>query len=143
MSESQQSSRGNEISRRDFARRAALTAATVAVVPAEVFAESKKAATPAKPVAKTPEPAAGEPAKELSAASQAEVENAYKNILDRYGARLSAEQKKDIRRLLAQQQKGIDAIRAFPLDNADEPATVLHVVTTSPPPAAGVAPQKG
>jgi hypothetical protein len=131
------------ITRRDFARGAVLTAATVAAVPAEVFAEEAKKAKPkpAVPAEKAPEkPAASAGEPQLSAASQAEVENAYKNILDRYGERLSAEQKKDVRRLLVQQQKGIDGLRAFPLTNADEPATVLRVVTTSQPSGG---PQKG
>jgi hypothetical protein len=65
--------------------------------------------------------------KELSPTARIEVEQNYKSLMDRYGNRFSDEQKKDIHRLLVQQQKSLDAVRAFPLANGDEPALVLHL----------------
>jgi len=39
---------------------------------------------------------------------------------------LSDDQKKDVHRNLISQQQGLDQIRAFPLENWDEPATVFN-----------------
>lgn len=111
------------ISRRDFAVSAALATAAIAAVPADLLAQEKPAGEAAKP--ETPQPA------KLSAASQAEVEERYAAILRKYGSRLSEEQKKDVYKSLLLQQQGLDAIRAFPLENSDEPATVFNPVFTT------------
>ena len=107
--------------RREFARDAALLAATAAVAP-RLLAQSEKTPAPVKP----PQPPEKKE-EELSATAKAEVENAYKMLMDRFSGRFTDAQEKDIRRLLTQQQKGIEALRAFPLDNSNEPATVLHL----------------
>jgi hypothetical protein len=57
------------------------------------------------------------------------MEERYAAILRKYGARLSDEQKKDVRKSLISQQQGLDQIRAFPLENWDEPATIFKAVT--------------
>src|SRR3954452_7332535 len=111
------------ISRRDFAVSAALATAAIAAVPADLLAQEKPAAEAAKP--ETPQPP------KLSAASQAEVEERYAAILRKYGSRLSEEQKKDVHKSLISQQQGLDQIRAFPLENSDEPATVFNPVFTN------------
>ena len=112
---------GTKISRRDFAVSAALASAAIAAVPTGMLAQEKGAAEAAKPEAPQPP--------KLSPASQAEVEERYAAILRKYGSRLSDEQKKDVHKSLISQQQGLDQIRAFPLENWDEPATVFEAVT--------------
>jgi hypothetical protein len=109
------------ISRREFARRAALTASAV-VLPRAVFAQQEK---PTNPPASPAPPNAAE--QKLSPAAEAEVESKYQALLRAYGDRLSAEQKTEARKALVDTQKGIEQIRAFSLDNSDEPATVFRV----------------
>jgi hypothetical protein len=112
---------GTKISRRDFAVSAALASAAIAAVPTGMLAQEKGAAEAAKPEAPQPP--------KLSPASQAEVEERYAAILRKYGSRLSDEQKKDVHKSLISQQQGLDQIRAFQLENWDEPATVFKAVT--------------
>ena len=114
---------GTKISRRDFAVSAALASAAIAAVPTGMLAQEKGAAEAAKPEAPQPP--------KLSPASQAEVEERYAAILRKYGSRLSDEQKKDVHKSLISQQQGLDQIRAFPLENWDEPATVFKAVTAT------------
>jgi hypothetical protein len=130
------------LSRREFARGATVAAAAIAANPGGVLgaagalAASGGVAVPA--VAQEP---AGEKPK-LSAEALAEVEAKVAAILGRYGAKLSEEQKADVRRLLREVQPQLEALRAFPLGNSDEPATILHLVgrsasrTPDTPPAA-------
>ncbi len=111
------------ISRRDFAKAAALTTAA-ALVPLELVAqEQKPPATEAKPPAKPPE------APKLSEASQAEADLAYQTIMRKYGSRFSDEQKKEVKRLVDAQQQALDKLRAYAVTNGDQPATVLKIVS--------------
>ncbi len=109
------------LSRREFTCAAALTAAAAAL-PLELIAQTEKAATPAKP----PAPAE-EAGKELSPAAKAEAQRSYQALLEKYGERFNDEQRQELARLLQQQQKAIETVRASFLDNSDEPATVLHL----------------
>jgi hypothetical protein len=108
----------DKLSRRAFARDTALLAATVALLPAELLAQTQTPAS--KPPAPSSQP-------ELSPASKQEVEDCYKTIIDRFGSRFSEEQKRDVHRLLLAQQSMIDSLRAYKLENSDEPATVLKL----------------
>lgn len=108
------------ISRREFARDAALVAATISIVPTELLAQTAKTANPAKP----PIPPEEEG---LSVAAKAEAEMSYTALLSKYGDRLDSDQRKDAHRLLMQQQKSIEAVRSYRLENHDEPAAVLHL----------------
>ena len=110
------------VSRRSFARGAALVAAAAAVLPADVLAQTS-----------SPPPATAEPAQQgsrLSAASQAEAEARIQNILRKVGSRLSEAEKADLRKLVLLQQESIDKLRDFPLENWDEPALTLRATTT-------------
>jgi len=107
------------ISRREFARSAMLTA-TVAALPAAVLAQSPTTAQ---------EPGPASPAPPLPPAAQAEAERAWQAILAKYGDRFTDAQKSDLRRLVLQQQKSLEILRAFSLDNSDQPVTVLHLPT--------------
>lgn len=110
------------LSRRDFARRAAIAAATAAAVPGKILAA----------------PAAGgsgsgaKQEKKAAVESQAEIESKIQAIFRQYGDRLSDEQKTDIRRLVREGQKPLEAMRAFPLGNADQPGNVLKLYPDAP-----------
>lgn len=60
-------------------------------------------------------------------ATNAEAEARIAWLFGRYGDRFSAEQKEEIARNIRNAQSGFDALRAYPLDNAIEPATVFRV----------------
>ncbi len=109
------------LSRREFACAAALTAAAAALR-FEVIAQTEKTPTPVKP--QQPPAEAG---KELSPAAQAEAQRSYEALIGKYGERFTDEQKKELMRLLEQQQKSIETVRGVFLENGDEPATVLHL----------------
>jgi hypothetical protein len=74
----------------------------------------------------------------LSPASQAEVDAKIQAILRKYGDRLSEAQKADIRRLVTEGQAPLEKMRAFPLDNSDQPGNVFKIY---PDPAASSAPE--
>lgn len=107
------------ITRRAFARSAALAAATVAVLPTDVFAQAAAPAPAAAPQAEAPP--------KLSPAGQAEVEARVQGVMRQFGDRLSGAQKAQVRRLLALNQKSVEDLRAYPLEIADEPATILKL----------------
>ena len=119
--ERQKSSRG-AVSRRSFARGAALVAAAAAVLPADMLAQT---ASPPPAPASSPQQSS-----KLSAASQAEAEARIQNILRKVGSRLSEAEKADLRKLVLLQQESIDKLRDFPLENWDEPALTLRATTT-------------
>ena len=100
-----------KLSRRDFARAAALAAATAALpqtasVQASASAQAASAQVP-----------------QLSPAGEAQLQT----ILARYGKRLSDDQKAEVKRLLGQAQKTSETLRSLSLDNSDEPAMIFHI----------------
>jgi|SRR5579863_3306601 len=104
------------ISRRQFARRAALLSATATIAPAaSVFAEP--ASTPSQ------EPPAAHP--NLSPESQAEADARLQQIFTQYGTRFTDDDKKLLRQLNGATQESLDHIRAYPLANGDSPALYL------------------
>jgi hypothetical protein len=105
------------ISRRQFARRAALLSASTSMVPAaSLFAATVE--TP--PGQQTP---AQHP--NLSAENQAEAEARYQQILSQYGSRFSAEEKASLREMNLVTQSSLDKVRAYSLENGDAPALYL------------------
>jgi len=105
----------SHISRREFARRAAIVSA-VSIVPANALPDHSLIA-PA--VSQSPN------ASSLSPESQSEAEARYQAILGAYGSRFSDEKKADIRRLCFAAQPSLDRLRAYPLENGDSPALYL------------------
>jgi hypothetical protein len=102
------------ISRRDFARRTAL-AASAACLPAllpDAVVEAQDAL--------------------LSAAGQAEVDVTVATIIRKFGDRMTDAQKLDVRRVVTGNQKGLDAMRIFAPDNADQPGNVLKIYPDAP-----------
>jgi hypothetical protein len=106
------------ISRRQFARRAALLSASASIAPAaSMFADTFQ--TP--PAQQTPAAAHSN----LSAESQGEAEARYQQILSQYGARFTAEEKASLREMNLVTQDSLDKVRAFSLENGDAPALYL------------------
>ncbi len=106
----------SSISRREFARRAAIVSAAT-MVPAGALAVPSPSAVP--PTTQTPD------SPSLSAEGKAEAEARYQAILAVYGSRFSETQKADLRRLSYEAQEPLDRLRAYPIANGDGPALYL------------------
>src|ERR1700739_3700322 len=108
--------RNKGMSRREFARRAALASAA-ALSPAAAMPGSGHASDPAaKSVQQPPN------APKLSAESQAEADARAQVIFAQYGSRFSDDQKTDIHRLCVVAQQQVDRVRAYHLRYGDAPA---------------------
>src|SRR5208282_2950086 len=107
---------GSSISRREFARRAAIASA-VSIVPVGGLT------VPASILDKTPEQTPDTPS--LSPESQAEAEARFQSILAAYGSRFSDTQKSELRRLSFAAQPSLDHLRAYTIENGDGPALYL------------------
>src|SRR3954466_3788543 len=125
---------------RQFALGAAAAASTALIpkvtgLPCDVLAQT--AATAGQPLdpqsleAKTKAAMA-----KLSASAQAEVEMKVGSIFRKYGDRLSDEQKADIRRIMAESQEGLEKMRAFKVENGDQPADAFHAYRAEQKPGA-------
>jgi hypothetical protein len=113
-----------KLTRRDFARAAAVAAATAsaALAPrAEALTRNGAGATGTRVLNSVG-------LDDAASARQAEIDARTADVLRRYGDRLSAEQKTEVRRLVGELQKTLEKLRAYPLVNGDQPATVLRVV---------------
>jgi hypothetical protein len=112
---------GNEkdhaISRREFARRAAIVSAA-SLAPANLLSADSLPSPPQ--TQQPPNPA------NLSPESQVEVESRIQAVLSEYGSRFSAAQKADLRRLCKEAQPVLDRLRAYPTENEDGPALYLR-----------------
>jgi hypothetical protein len=105
------------ISRREFARRAAMVSAAASLAPTNLLRSEPPSPPPlAQQVSNAPK---------LSPASQTEVESRIQSILAQYGSRLSEAQKTDIRRLATEAQPPLDRLRAYAVENGDGPALYL------------------
>ena len=105
------------ISRREFARRAAMASAA-SLAPASLLGTD---VLPAAPQAQQPPSPTN-----LSPESHAEVESRIQAILSEYGGRFSDAQKADLRRLCKEAQPVLDRLRAYPTENGDGPALYLR-----------------
>ncbi|HEY2232582.1 MAG TPA: hypothetical protein VGK01_03820 [Candidatus Angelobacter sp.] len=130
------------LGRRQFALGAA-AAATTALIPKgnalTIDALAQAATTNTQPLdsqsleAKTKAAMA-----KLSPSAQAEVEMKVASIFRKYGERLSDEQKADIRRIMAESQEGLEKMRAFKLENSDQPADAFRVYRSEVSPEASL-----
>ena len=109
------------VNRRRFTLGAAAAAAGALISPADALQQA--GAKPGDGADKKIQTAMAK----LSPAAQAEVETKVASVFRKYGSRLSEEQKTDIRRILAETQESLEKLRAFPLDNSDQPVTVFKV----------------
>ncbi|MGB6833077.1 MAG: hypothetical protein WA621_20525 [Candidatus Acidiferrum sp.] len=104
------------ISRREFARRAAIVSAVSLVPPsAKTMYPSVEKTAPQQPSGTPP----------LSPESQADAEARYQTILAVYGSRFSDAQKPELRRLCFAAQPSLDHVRASEIQNGDAPALFL------------------
>ena len=108
---------GKLLSRREFARRAAMLSATASLVPAEVILPS---AAPAASAAQSPQSAS-----KLTTEGQAEVDSRYQQIVSLYGSRLDEEQKTNLKRMCGELQPILERVRSFKLENGNAPALYL------------------
>jgi hypothetical protein len=104
------------ISRREFARRAAIVSA-VSIVPAGTLPSDSSLPAWAQPQTQA--------TSALSSESQSEAEARYQAILASYGARFSDSQKAELRRLCSAAQPSLDRLRAYAAENGDGPALYL------------------
>jgi hypothetical protein len=113
-------------SRREFARQAALGAASAAVLPLRELIPPATASAP-PPTEAPPQTSAQNPvaAPKLSPQSQAEADFRFQAILNQYPDRFSEAQKTDLRRLCVAAQPPLDRIRAYAISNGDLPALFL------------------
>jgi hypothetical protein len=118
--------RGDEISRRQFGRNAAIAAAATLTAPA-LLATTTAAEEAARPQEKKPEPLEG-----LTPEQTAEVDARLDSILRKYGSRFNDDQKARLRRILAQNERMMAPVRAFSLQNGDPPASVLRISFDNP-----------
>ena len=105
------------ISRREFARRAAMASAAASLAPVKVLAAESATAWPLPP--QLPD------MPKLSPEGQAEVEARIQAIFSQYGSRFSEAQKADIRRLCALAQPPLDRLRVYAIENGEGPALYL------------------
>jgi hypothetical protein len=108
------------ISRRKFAQAATIAAAGAVVLPRNVVAQAESN-NPGAALAPVPQQPALTPQEEAEAAARTS------EILRKYGLRMSDAEKADVRRQVRESQKSLSELRAFPLTNADAPATVLRI----------------
>jgi len=128
------------ISRREFARRAAIASAVASWAPVNAAPITAAIAAASLPAKQAQQPPANLP--KLSPEGQAEVEARVQAILGQYGSRFSEEQKADIRRLCTLVQPPLDRLRAYALANSDSPALYLKPLVEREKKPAAAAPAK-
>jgi hypothetical protein len=126
------------ISRREFARRAALASAVATLAPSgamttpeapldkhAIVAAADLRGRLSDPSSKLPPEQQPADLPKLSPESHAEVEARVQTILSQYGGRFNDAQKADLRRLCHLAQPPLDRLRAYALENGDGPALYL------------------
>ena len=106
----------SRITRREFARRAAIVSAATLVPPGNL---------PLHAAIPEPLPPQSSDVPKLSAESQAEANARYETILSLYRSRFSDTQTADLYRLCLLAQPSLDHLRAYPVQNGDGPALYL------------------
>jgi hypothetical protein len=105
------------ISRREFARRAAMVSAAASLNSADLMSP--------EPPSPPPVPQQLPAGHKLSPESHREVESRIHSILEQYGSRLSGAQKADIRRLATEAQLPLERLRTYTVENGDGPGLYL------------------
>ena len=114
------------VSRRDFARKAALLGVAAPLMGTTRGATSEGSQGSHPDDQNPPNLPADFP--KLSDQSRAEADDRYQAILNQYGFRFSAEQKTDLRRLCFLAQPPLDQLRAYTIQNGDSPALYLKPI---------------
>jgi hypothetical protein len=107
------------LSRRAFAKHAALISASAGLASTKLIFPSDNPATQME-AGQTPENLP-----KLSAEGQSEAEARYQLALSRCGSRLNEDQKKSAKFMCYTVQPGLERLRAFALQNGDVPALFL------------------
>ncbi len=121
----------NPMSRRQFARRAAIASAMASFAPAAAMSGKFAAGATQTPLPGGQTPPPSTPAQlpanmpKLSPESQAEAEARFQLILAEYPSRFSDEQKADLRRLCSVVQTPLDRLRNYKVENGDGPGVYL------------------
>ncbi|HXW56020.1 MAG TPA: hypothetical protein VEJ67_09745 [Candidatus Cybelea sp.] len=118
------------ISRREFGRNLAVAGASLGSAGLLLGATASAEAVPAQ--GHKPDPAL----EGLAPDEAAEVESRLASIVQKYGSRLSPDQTKHLRRILAQNERLLAPVRAFPLQNGDPPSSILRISFDQPETAA-------
>jgi RNase adaptor protein for sRNA GlmZ degradation len=113
------------VTRRRFTLGAAAAATAALISPTEALEQAQSAGSSQQ--ASSLEQKAKAAMAKLSPSAQAEVEMKVASIFRKYGDRLNDDQRADIRRAMAETQDGLEKMRAFVLENGDQPATVLKL----------------
>ncbi|HUI76177.1 MAG TPA: hypothetical protein VLX32_14595 [Candidatus Acidoferrum sp.] len=109
------------LSRREFARRAALASAGGTLVPVGSILGAQTSAS-------TGTSALPEGFPKLSQQSQVEAEARFDAILREYPSRFPDAEKKDLRRLCYAIQPPLDHLRSYAIENGDSPALYLKPI---------------
>jgi hypothetical protein len=131
-----------KFSRREFAQRAALFSAAVPFIPtASTLAEQTTNLAPQQPTTPATGTQSNEP--KLSAEGQKEADARYQSILSAYGDRFNDQDKATVRTLCVLLQPSLEHLRAFHLDNGENPALYLKplVEREKKPPSIAKPPQ--
>jgi hypothetical protein len=113
----------SRISRRKFGLDAAVAAAgALSVSPVSLLAARRDGDTISPTIPAGEQETA---APKLTPEQSRDVEAKLANIIRKYGERLSEEQRKHLRRILAYNETMLAPIRAFALQNGDPPVTIL------------------
>jgi hypothetical protein len=107
------------LDRRQFTLGAAAAVTTAIIHPGETLAQTTDSTAELDKKAR-------DAMNKLSPAARGEVEAKVASIFRKYGDRLSEEQKADIRRIMAESQDGLEKMRAFALENGDQPADTFR-----------------
>jgi len=112
------------ISRREFGRAAAVAAA-ISISSASTLGapRGRHSVPPTNPAGEQ------ETGVKLTPEQSRDVEARLADIIRKYGERLSEEQRKHLRRILAYNETMLAPIRSFALQNGDPPVTVLSLST--------------
>jgi hypothetical protein len=102
------------LSRRQFARRAAVLSASAVIVPGEALLPDSL--TGSQDAANTAQ---------LSPEGRLEADSRYRQILGLYGDRLDDAQKAHIKKMCEDLQPTLEKIRKYKLENGNEPALYL------------------
>jgi hypothetical protein len=106
---------GSLLSRRQFARRAAVLSATATIAPAALTNSASSSGSPQSDLTSS----------QLSPEGQHEADCRYQQILSLYADRLDDAQKANIKKMCADLQPTLEKIRKFKLENGNAPALFL------------------
>lgn len=118
--------RSSKMSRRTFGRKAAGVAA-VSLSPLALFGRPAESIAAAPTTPENPsEPRSSRPDGQASGTVET-VNLKLSNIIDKYGKRLSEEQRHQLKGILAYNAKMMKGIHSIKLQNGDPPASVLKI----------------